>query len=182
LENQKVNLQFQARWVDIENIFKDIIPEGGIPIEIKPVVPDSASIKKAIKDIQDDNLERDNARQEKRRKIFDLQADSLNNVGDALSSLGSAFEMPELDVAGMLAQAIVTMIQGYATATSQAAALGPWAWIAFAALGAAQLAAIVAQVKNMGAFAEGGIIGGNSFHGDNLVANVNAGEMILSRR
>src|SRR3712207_8841291 len=52
------------------------------------------------------------------------------------------------------------MIQGYATATSQAALLGPWAWVAFAALGATQLAAMVSQVKSMGSFANGGIITG----------------------
>lgn len=79
-----------------------------------------------------------------------------------------------------MAQSVATMISGYATATSQAASLGPWAWIAFAALGAAQLAAIVGQVKSMGSFANGGIIGGGSTHGDMLTAQVNAGEMILN--
>lgn len=107
-------------------------------------------------------------------------SDAVDSLGSSLSSIGSNIGIPELDVAGIMAQSVATMISGYATATSQAASLGPWAWIAFAALGAAQLAAIVGQVKSMGSFANGGIIGGGSTHGDMLTAQVNAGEMILN--
>ncbi len=107
-------------------------------------------------------------------------SDAVDSLGSSLSSIGSNIGIPELDVAGIMAQSVATMISGYATATSQAASLGPWAWIAFAALGAAQLAAIVGQVKSMGSFASGGIIGGGSTHGDMLTAQVNAGEMILN--
>ena len=106
--------------------------------------------------------------------------DAIDSLGSSLSSIGSNLGIPELVVAGLMAQSVATMISGYATATSQAASLGPWAWIAFAALGAAQLAAIVGQVKSMGSFANGGIIGGGSTHGDMLTAQVNAGEMILN--
>lgn len=107
-------------------------------------------------------------------------SDAVDSLGSSLYSIGSNIGIPELDVAGIMAQSVATMISGYATATSQAASLGPWAWIAFAALGAAQLAAIVGQVKSMGSFANGGIIGGGSTHGDMLTAQVNAGEMILN--
>ena len=105
---------------------------------------------------------------------------AIDSIGGSLSQIGSNLGIPELDVAGMMAQSVATMISGYATATSQAAALGPWAWIAFAAMGAAQLAAIIGQVKSMGSYANGGIIGGGSTHGDMLTAQVNAGEMILN--
>ena len=49
---------------------------------------------------------------------------------------------------------------------------------------AAVLAAILSsksKAKSAGKFAEGGIIPGNSFSGDNQWAQVNAGEVILSR-
>lgn len=113
-------------------------------------------------------------------KTLNEARDAIDSLGSSLSSIGSNLGIPELDVAGLMAQSVATMISGYATATSQAASLGPWAWIAFAALGAAQLAAIVGQVKSMGSFANGGIIGGGSTHGDMLTAQVNAGEMILN--
>lgn len=47
---------------------------------------------------------------------------------------------------------------------------------------AAGIAAVVAGIAMIGSFADGGIIGGNSFHGDNMFARVNAGEMILNNK
>lgn len=43
-------------------------------------------------------------------------------------------------------------------------------------------AATKAVTKSMMAFETGGIIGGNSYHGDKLIARVNSGEMILNGR
>lgn len=47
---------------------------------------------------------------------------------------------------------------------------------------AAGVAAVVSALAMVGSFADGGIVGGNSFHGDKLVARVNAGEMILNNK
>lgn len=47
---------------------------------------------------------------------------------------------------------------------------------------AAGIAAVVAGIAMIGSFADGGIIRGNSFHGDNMFARVNAGEMILNNK
>lgn len=87
-------------------------------------------------------------------------ADALKQAQSAFSGLGDAFEMPMLDVAGLMAGAVASMIQGYATATAQASSMGPIAWAAFALSGLAQLAAMISQVKGMGAFADGGIVSG----------------------
>lgn len=45
---------------------------------------------------------------------------------------------------------------------------------------AASVAAVLAALAAVGAFANGGIVGGSSFAGDNLFARVNSGEMILN--
>lgn len=45
---------------------------------------------------------------------------------------------------------------------------------------AAGIAAVVAAISMIGSFADGGIVKGNTFHGDNMIARVNAGEMILT--
>ncbi len=110
--------------------------------------------------------------------------DSVAQFGSSLGQLGSAIKMPELNIAGTLAQAIATMTAGYATATAQAASMGPFAWIAFAATGLAELAAVITSVKslNSGSYATGGIIPGTSYSGDRLIAHVNSGEMILNAR
>lgn len=55
--------------------------------------------------------------------------------------------------------------------------------IAVGASGAIQIAKIAsASPPKAQSFADGGIVGGNSFSGDNLQANVNSGEMILNQR
>ena len=103
-------------------------------------------------------------------------ASAFRSMGSAIGDGAGA----ALNVTAMLAQAIVTMIQGYATATASAAKLGPWAWAAFGLTGLAQLMSMIAAVKNAGAFASGGIVGGTSYTGDRQWARVNSGEMILN--
>jgi ABC-type glycerol-3-phosphate transport system permease component len=65
-------------------------------------------------------------------------------------------------------------------AGTDAAAKDPIPWTKIAT-GIAVFAGVSALIgKAAGAFAEGGIIGGNSFSGDQLYARVNSGEMILN--
>lgn len=47
---------------------------------------------------------------------------------------------------------------------------------------AAGVAAVVSALAMVGSFADGGIVGGNSFHGGKLVARVNSNEMILNTK
>lgn len=104
----------------------------------------------------------------------------IAELGSSISGLGAAFEDPALEVAGVMAQAIATIILGYAEASKLAGTLGPWAWIGFSAIALGQLTAIIGTVKSLGAFANGGIVGGSSYAGDRLYARVNSGEMILN--
>ena len=84
---------------------------------------------------------------------------------------------------GTVAQAVANVALGYSKANAQAgegAAGGPWGWVAFAAIGLAEMLAVIASIKSATAgFANGGIVGGSSFSGDKLLARVNSGEMIL---
>lgn len=120
---------------------------------------------------------------DKKKAKMEAATDSVGQMGAALGQLGESIGVPELNVAGTMAQAIATMVAGYATATSESASLGPWAWIAFAATGLAQLAAMISSVKGLaGSYATGGVVGGSSYFGDRLTAHVNSGEMILNRQ
>lgn len=117
---------------------------------------------------------------EKQQAQQGAMMDATQQFASSMSSLGSAFEIPELNAAGVIAQAIANIIMSFSTASMQAAAqLGPWGWAAFSLGGIAQMASIIAAIKNMGAFANGGTIGGHSYTGDKLLARVNSGERIL---
>ena len=115
------------------------------------------------------------------KKKMEGACSAASAMGSSLSSLGNAIGVPELNVAGVLAQAVAVMTEGFATATAQAATLGPWAWIGFAATGIAQLAAMISAMKNLNGFASGGVVGGGSTFGDRKFARVNSGEMILTK-
>lgn len=110
------------------------------------------------------------------RTAAQAAAGAYRELGNAIG--GTAGKM--VNVAGMLAQAIATMIQGYATATAQAGTMGPWNWIAFGLTGLGQLMAMIAGVRSAARFAQGGIVGGTSYAGDKQYIRVNSGEMILN--
>ena len=119
-------------------------------------------------------------------------AKNWQGAASAISSVGSAMsqiEDPAAKVMGTIAQAIASIALGYAQATTQAATLGPWAWVAFAATGMAQMISMISAIHSSTGYAEGGIIEGNSYSGDNLMAQgpngqligLNAGEVVLNR-
>ena len=93
-------------------------------------------------------------------KKIDGAAGSVADLGSSLAGLGNTLDLPVLNVMGVLAQAIATLVQGYAEATVAATKMGPWAWLAFTATGLAQLTSVVGAVKNLTAFADGGIVSG----------------------
>ena len=97
---------------------------------------------------------------EKFQQQLQRMAGAASAAGQAFQGMGEAFEVPALDIMGMLAGAIATMIQGYAMATLQAGKLSPWAWLGFGMTGLAQLTAMISQVKNISKFADGGIVSG----------------------
>lgn len=103
--------------------------------------------------------------------ILQMVSTALPAIGSLISSI-SALTAAEAVEAGVAAT-------GKAVSTSKH-------WIeaiaAVAALGAVVAAAISAASKpNIQRFANGGIVGGSSFTGDRVSAQVNSGEMILNR-
>ncbi len=89
--------------------------------------------------------------------------ESIAQFGGALAGLGDALELPALNIAGTIAQAIANIALSYSSATAQAATMGPWAWLAFAATGLAEMTAVIASIKNATAFANGGVVSGPTY-------------------
>ncbi len=108
-------------------------------------------------------------------------ARAVSNLGGALGNL----EDPSAKVAGIVMQAIANIALGFAQAAASPAtgAAGVFGWIAAATAGLATMTATIASIKSVtsGSYASGGIIPGPSFSGDNQIAAVNAGELILNR-
>lgn len=128
-------------------------------------------------------IQLDTSKVDKNSKELNQAADAVGQFGSSLSSMGKELDMPEFDIMGTIAQAVANVALGYSKANAQAgsgAAGGPWGWVAFAAIGLAEMLAVIASIKSATAgFANGGIVGGSSYSGDKLLARVNSGEMIL---
>jgi hypothetical protein len=107
---------------------------------------------------------------------------ALSSAGQAVNAIGSAMEDKGLQIGGLIAQTIGNLALSFAMAMKGAGQLGPIGWAAFGIAGLAQLIAMVAQIKSLtSGYASGGIIGGNSYHGDQMFVRANAGEMILTQ-
>ncbi len=91
---------------------------------------------------------------------FKSAAEGIEEMGASLASMGKDLELPALNIAGTVAQAVATLALSFADAMRGAAAMGPWGWISFGAAGLAQLMATIAAVKNATAFANGGVVYG----------------------
>ena len=101
--------------------------------------------------------------------VLSMVATCLPAVGQLISSL-SALTAAEAVEAGVSAtQKAVSTSKHWIEAIAAVASLG------------AVVAAAISSAKNAGNYADGGIVGGSSFRGDRMTANVNSGEMILNR-
>lgn len=105
----------------------------------------------------------------------DKMAASMVAMGSALTQLG---EDSAAAKAGLILSAIGQIVLGFAQATAAESKLGIWGWIAAIASGVGVMAATISQIKG---FSQGGIFEGNSVVGDNNIARVNSGEMILTK-
>ncbi|MGX8698219.1 MAG: hypothetical protein ACSW8D_17700, partial [Prevotella sp.] len=105
-------------------------------------------------------------------------------LGSALASIDD----PGAKAAGTVIGAIANIALGFGQAVAQAGSMGPLAWLAYVAAGTAALATTISTVHSLTGYAEGGIVKGNSYSGDNVPALVdgsqmvglNAGEVVLT--
>lgn len=134
---------------------------------------------------------------------WDTFNQSMSNTATIVSSLANTFKDSSEVTASSILQMVATCIPAIGSLISSISALtaveaveaGVGAvgkavssskhWIeaiaAVASLGAVVAAAIGSAKSQAQKFANGGIVGGNSFTGDRVSANVNSGEMILNR-
>ena len=139
---------------------------------------------------------------EEQQKSMQEVADTASSMGSAFNSLGNAFSQAgdegaaaAFQIMGSVAQMVSDVIpqiikligakQGEAMASGVASA-APLPFpknIAAIATIVATIASTFASIMSaVGAFADGGIVGGGSKIGDHMFARVNAGEMILNDR
>ena len=112
----------------------------------------------------------------KAKEGWQAAANAIGDIGGALQQV----EDPSAKVAGIVMEAIACIALGFSKSTIAAAGGGPIAWIAATVSGLATMIGTIAAIKNAIKFADGGMVGGNSYSGDNIVARLNSGEGVLT--
>ena len=117
---------------------------------------------------------------------FQQAAGAISQVGSALSSI----EDPSAKVMGIVAQAIATIAQAYAgaLATDGTTKSNIWAFIGAAAASVASMVSTISAIHSATGYAQGGVVKGNSYSGDNIgglvdgsqFVGLNAGEVVLN--
>ena len=112
------------------------------------------------------------------------------DAGSAILAVGSAMsqiEDPAAKVIGTIAQAVATVALTFAS--SLKGTVTPWDWIAAAAAGTATMISTISAIHSATGYAQGGMIKGNSYSGDNImgmvdgggIVGLNAGEIVLNK-
>ena len=178
-----------ADFSDISNEIKKKLLEGDITDEDWQAFLDkinekinSAGLKLKIEIDSDGTIKGITTQSEKMTKSWQKAAGVIGQVSGALNQI----EDPAAKIMGIVGEAIATVALGYAKAS--ATPKDPWTWIAFAATGLATMVSMISGIHSATGYAQGGIIKGNSYSGDNIgglvdgsqLVGLNAGEVVLS--
>lgn len=114
-------------------------------------------------------------------KAWMAAANAVSAIGGALQQI----EDPSAKVAGIVMQAVANIALGFAQAAASPAtgAAGVFGWIAASTAGLATMLSTIAAIKSAtstNSFSSGGMVGGNSPSGDNIIARLNSGEGVLT--
>ena len=189
---QSMKAGIDASQFDLETLWEKVFDGENIPDETWQGFQDTINEKLAEMGIEPIKINFETGGLQKVMKDSKDMTKEWNGAANAISAVGSAMsqiEDPAAKVLGTIAQAIATIALSYAQAMSQAATMGPWAWLAFAGTGLATMISTISAIHSNTGYAEGGIIQGNSFSGDNIIGQVNgggivglnSGELVLNR-
>ena len=157
-------------------------------MEMKDVTVDlgDAMAKLGEKQVTEDTA----AKMQQMTKAAQAQKMALNLAGQAAQNFGAALESigdPSAKAAGQVVSAIASIAMGFAMASSSANTAGTgWGWLAWLGAGLAAMTTTISTIHSLTGYAEGGIVKGNSYSGDNILANggtigLNAGEVVLTK-
>ena len=120
-------------------------------------------------------------------KSWQAAAQAVQSVNSALQGL----EEPGAKIMGIIGQAIAQIALGFAQATAADSKFGVLGWIAAITGGIATMTSTIAAIHSATGYANGGIVKGNSYSGDNIpamidggaggFAGLNAGEIVLNK-
>ena len=193
----KLNFAFDDFWFPVteeefnaigEKIGKGIdVPESAWDkiIEEYNSVREQLGLEPITIDIKTGNLKEIGNDAKVVKGSFKEAASAVGSLGSALSGLDD----PGAKIAGTVAQAIANIALAFSSADLKDGETGNvWYWIAATAAGLATMVSTISSIHAATNYAEGGMIKGNSYSGDNIgglvdgsqLVGLNAGEVVLN--
>ena len=126
-----------------------------------------------------------NIKLKQQKAAYSLAGQAAQNFGAALQGIDD----PAAKAAGTVMQAVASIALGFSMASSNANTAGTgWGWLAWLAAGTAAMATTISTIHSLTGYAQGGMIKGNSYSGDNIgglvdgsqLVGLNAGEVVLN--
>lgn len=176
----------------LESLFETI---DNAEFGVKPSVPDEAwdelvndiDEQLASKELPTIELDVKTGGVKEAQKDVGKLADNVQGAIGVFGQLGGAMQQiddPGAKVAGIIMEAVANVAGAFAK--SLMGTFDPWEFMAASIAGVSTMISTIATIKSVtsggsaGNFASGGIVPGNSYSGDNMIAHVNSGETILS--
>ncbi len=137
------------------------------------------SSKKALQDWDDAQARS----KEQKLKEFDQIGEGVQNMGSMFSSISQLTGDENIAIMGIIGQAVANIALSFSKAMASHKSITIWDWIGAAATGLATMVSIMGTIKQQtSGYATGGVVGGNSYTGDNLLVRVNSKERILTAK
>lgn len=178
----KTTIANNIEGIDFTAVREKMVEGLNIPDEEWQTIVDAINEKLVAMDLEPIKLNFETGSVSKEGKAV---TDSWKSAAQAVQSVGQAMQQiedPVAKVAGIVGQAIATIALTFAQ--SLKGTVTPWDWIAAAAAGTATMVSTIAAIKSATStqkFANGGIVQGNTYSGDQIDIKANAGEVVLSR-
>ena len=137
------------------------------------------SSKKALQDWDDAQTRS----KEQKLEEFNQIGEGVQNMGSIFASISQLTGDENIAIMGIIGQAVANIALSFSKAMASHKSITIWDWIGAAATGLATMVSIIGTIKQQtSGYATGGVVGGNSYTGDNLLVRVNSKERILTAK
>lgn len=137
------------------------------------------SSKKALQDWDDAQTRS----KEQKLEEFNQIGEGVQNMGSMFASISQLTGDENIAIMGIVGQAVANIALSFSKAMANHKSITIWDWIGAAATGLATMVSIMGTIKQQtSGYATGGVVGGNSYTGDNLLVRVNSKERILTAK
>ena len=137
------------------------------------------SSKKSLQDWDDAQTRS----KEQKLEEFNQIGEGVQNMGSIFASISQMTGDENIAIMGIIGQAVANIALSFSKAMASHKSITIWDWIGAAATGLATMVSIIGTIKQQtSGYATGGVVGGNSYTGDNLLVRVNSKERILTAK